>query len=104
MNSHPARNPILVIQQVKPDAMHPPIRDTFAQKLRTHRQKASPQFLVVVKKKRPRISRMQKAIKQQLGHLERNLASIDSLIAWCGNLQAGSHSLITRGSGALGWD
>jgi len=31
---------------------------------------------------------MQKAIKQQLAHLERNLASIDSLIACCGNLQA----------------
>ncbi len=88
MNSHPARNPILVIQQGKPDAMHPPIRDTFVQKLGTHRQKTSPQCLVVVKKRRPRISRMQKAIKQQLAHLERNLASIDSLIACCGNLQA----------------
>jgi IS5 family transposase len=37
----------------------------------------------VAKKKRPRFNKIRKAIKQQLGHLKRNLASIDGLIA-CG--------------------
>jgi hypothetical protein len=37
----------------------------------------------MAKIKRPPISKIRKAIKQQLGHLERNLASIDALIA-CG--------------------
>ena len=64
----------------------------FGHKPRTHRKKARKQFLVVAKKKRPRISKIRKAIKQQLGHLERNLASIDALIA-CGGclLAAGRH-------------
>jgi hypothetical protein len=65
------------------DAMHPQVRESFGQKPRTHRKKARQQFLAVAKKKRPRISKIRKAIKQQLGHLERNLASIDALIA-CG--------------------
>lgn len=65
------------------DAMHTQVRDTFGPKPRTHRKKARQQFLAVAKKKRPRISKIRKAIKQQLGHLDRNLASIDSLIA-CG--------------------
>jgi hypothetical protein len=52
-------------------------------KPRTHRKKARQQFLAVAKKKRPRISKIRMAIKQQVGHFERNLASIDSLIA-CG--------------------
>lgn len=74
------------------DAMHPPIRDEFSQKPRTHRKKARQQFLAVAKNKRPRISKIRKAIKQQLGHLERNLVSIDTLIA-CGGclLAAGRH-------------
>jgi hypothetical protein len=63
--------------------MHPQVRESFGQKPRTHRKKARQQFLAVAKKKRPRISKICKAIKQQLGHLERNLASIDALIA-CG--------------------
>ena len=63
------------------DAMHPQVRESFGPKPRTHRKKARQQFLAVAKKKRPRISKIRKAIKQQLGHLERNLASIDALIA-----------------------
>jgi hypothetical protein len=62
------------------DATHPQVRESFGQKPRTHRKKARQQFLAVTKKKRPRISKILKAIKQQLGHLERNLASIDALI------------------------
>lgn len=74
------------------DAIHPQVRESFGLKPRTHRKKARQQFLAVAKKKRPRISKIRKAIKQQLGHLERNLASIDALIA-CGAslLVAGRH-------------
>lgn len=74
------------------DAMHPQVRERFGHKPRTHRKKARQQFLAVAKKKRPPISKIRKAIKQQLGHLTRNLASIDALIA-CGSclLAAGPH-------------
>lgn len=74
------------------DAMHPPIRASFGDKPRTHRKKARQQFLAVAKKKRPRIAKIRKAIRQQLGHLERNLNSIDALIACGGSLlAAGRH-------------
>jgi hypothetical protein len=74
------------------DAMHPPVRDGFGAKPRTHRRKARQQFLAVAKKKRPRINKIRKAIKQKLAHLERNLTRIDALIA-CGAslLAAGRH-------------
>ena len=74
------------------DTMHPPVRDEFGAKPRTHRRKARQQFLAVAKKKRPRINKIRKAIKQQLAHLERNLTNIDALIA-CGasHLAAGRH-------------
>nr|ABD96335.1 putative transposase [uncultured marine type-A Synechococcus GOM 3O12] len=65
------------------DAMHAQIRDAFGHKPRTHRKQARQQFLSVAKKKRPRISKIHKAIRQQLGHLRRNLVSIDALTA-CG--------------------
>ena len=65
------------------DAMHSQVRESFGHKPRTHRKKARQQFLAVAKKKRPRINKIRKAIKQQLGHLKRNLASIDALTA-CG--------------------
>ena len=52
------------------DEMHPPVRDGFGAKPRMHRRKARQQFLTVVKKKRPRINKIRKAIKQQLAHLE----------------------------------
>ena len=72
--------------------MHPQVRASFGDKPRTHRKKARQQFLAVAKKKRPRISKIRKAIQQQLGHLERNLASIDALIACGGSLlAAGRH-------------
>ena len=72
--------------------MYPQVRDSFGHKPRTHRKQARQQFLAVAKKKRPRINKIRKAIKQQLGHLKRNLASIDGLIA-CGGclLVAGRH-------------
>jgi IS5 family transposase len=65
------------------DAMHPQVRGSLGEKPRTHREKARQQFLAVPKKKRPRIAKIRKAIQQQLRHPQRNLASIDALIA-CG--------------------
>ncbi len=80
------------VTEILIDAMHPQVRERFGHKPRTHRKKARQQFLAVAKKKKPRISKIRKAIKQQLGHLKRNLASVDALIA-CGGclLAAGRH-------------
>jgi hypothetical protein len=80
------------VTEILIDAMHPQIRERFGHKPRTHRKQARQQFLAVAKKKRPRINKIRKAIKQQLGHLKRNLSSIDALIA-CGGclLAAGLH-------------
>jgi IS5 family transposase len=74
------------------DAMHPQVKEDFGHKPRTHHKKARQQFLAVAKKKKPRINKIRKAIKQQLGHLKRNLASVNALIA-CGGclLAAGRH-------------
>jgi IS5 family transposase len=74
------------------DAKHPPVRDGFGAKPRTHRLKARQQFLAVAKKKRPPINMIRMVINQQLAHLERNLTSIDALIACgAGLLAAGRH-------------
>jgi hypothetical protein len=80
------------VTEILIDAMHPQVRHSFGHKPRTHRSKARQQFLAVAKKKKPRINKIRKAIRQQLGHLKRNLASIDALIA-CGGclLAAGRH-------------
>jgi IS5 family transposase len=80
------------VTEILIDAMHPQVRECFGHKPRTHRKKARQQFLAVAKKKRPRISKIRKAIKPQLGHIKRNLASIDALIACvCCLLAAGRH-------------
>jgi hypothetical protein len=80
------------VTEILIDAMHPQIRERFGHKPRTHRKQARQQFLAVAKKKRPRINKIRKAIKQQLGHLKRNLSSIDALIAVGGCLlAAGRH-------------
>jgi hypothetical protein len=80
------------VTEVLIDAMHSQVRENFCHKPTKHRKKARQQFLAVAKKKRPCISKIRKAIKQQLGHLKRNLASIEALIA-CGGclLAAGRH-------------
>jgi len=65
------------------DAMHPLIRDGFGPKPCTHRRKARREFLAVAKKRYFRVNKFFNAIKQQLAHMERNLTSIDVLIA-CG--------------------
>jgi IS5 family transposase len=72
------------VTEIPIDAMHPQVRENFGHKPRTHRKKASQQFLAVAMKKKPRLNKIRKAIKQQLNHLKRNLASIDALIA-CGS-------------------
>ena len=74
------------------DAMHSQARDAFGHKPRTHRKQARQQFLAVAKKKKPRINKIRKAIKQQLGHLRRNLASIDALTGCGANLLAAGRS------------
>ena len=71
------------VTEILIDAMHPQVRDSFGHKPRTHRKQARQQFLAVAKKKRTRISKIRKVIKQQLGHIKRNLLSIDALIARC---------------------
>ena len=76
------------VTEILIDAMHPQVRECFGHKPRTHRNKARQQFLAVAKKKRPRISKIRKAIKQQLGHVKRNLSSIDALISCGGCLLA----------------
>jgi hypothetical protein len=80
------------VTEILIDAMHSQVRESFGHKPRTHRRKARQQFLAVAKKKKPRINKIRKAIRQQLGYLKRNLASIDALIA-CGGclLAAGRH-------------
>ena len=80
------------VTEILIDAMHVQVRDRFGHKPSTHRKRVRQQFLAVSKKKRPRISKIRKAIKQQLSHLKRNLSSIDALIAFGGNLlAAGRH-------------
>lgn len=58
--------------------MHPQVRKSFGHKPRKLRKQARKQFLAVAYKKRPRINKMRKAIRQQLGLLKRYLASIDA--------------------------
>jgi hypothetical protein len=84
------------VTEILIDAMHPQVRESFGHKPRTHRKQARQQFLAVAKKKRPRINKIRKAIKQQLGHLKRNLASIDGLIACGGCLLAAGRQIYQK--------
>lgn len=84
------------VTEILIDAMHPQVRDSFGHKPRTHRKQARQQFLAVAKKKRPRINKIRKAIKQQLGHLKRNLSSIDALIAGGGCLLAAGRRIYQK--------
>jgi len=86
-NRHPTGLPLLnearelteTLTETLIDAMHPQVRGALGHKPRMHRKQARQQFLAVAKKKRPRINKIRKAIRQQLGYLRRNLASIDAL-------------------------
>jgi hypothetical protein len=76
------------VTEILIDAMHPQVRERICHKPRTHRKQARRQFLAVAKKKKPRINKIRKAIKQQLGYLKRNLSCIDALISCGGCLLA----------------
>jgi len=84
------------VTEILIDAMHPQVRESFGHKPRTHRKQARQQFLAVAKKKRPRINKIRKAIKQQLGHVKRNLSSIDALIACGGCLLAAGRPIYQK--------
>ena len=84
------------VTEILIDAMYPQVRESFGHKPRTHRKQARQQFLAVAKKKRPRINKIRKAIKQQLGHLKRNLSSIDALIAGGGCLLAAGRRIYQK--------
>ncbi len=60
------------------DILHQPHKGRL-KKPRTYRKKARKQFLAIAKSKKVPKSKMRKAIRQQLGHLKRNLKSIDKL-------------------------
>ncbi len=68
------------VTEILHDRMHPEVRESFGLKPRTHRKQARQLLLALAKKKRPRFNKIRKAIKQQLGHLTRNVANIDALI------------------------
>ena len=61
------------VTEILVDKVHVQVRDHIGQKPSTHSKRALQQFLAVAKKKRPRISKIYKALKQQLGHLKRYL-------------------------------
>ena len=64
----------------------------FGAKPLTHCRQARRQLLAVAKRKRPGINKIRKVIKQPLAHLERNLASVNALIACgAGLMAAGRH-------------
>jgi len=54
-------------------------------------QKGETEVCCCAEKKRPRIGMIRKGINQQLGHLKRNLASTEALIAFGGCLLAAGH-------------
>ena len=68
------------------NAMYSQVRDSFGHKPHTHRKQAKQQFLAVAKKKRTRILKIRKAIKQQLGHLKHDFTNIDALTAYGASL------------------
>jgi IS5 family transposase len=59
------------VTEILIDAMHPQIKEKLGQKPRTHHRKVRQQLLAIAKKKRPRINKILKVIKQQLGHPSR---------------------------------
>jgi IS5 family transposase len=65
------------------DRMHPQVKESLGYEPPIDRKRARKQFLTMGKKKRPRIEMIRKAINHSLGHLKRNLDSIDALTA-CG--------------------
>ena len=81
------------VTEVLIESMDKNVRGSFANKSCTHRKQAKQQFLTVAKKKRPRINKIRKAIKQQLAFLNRNLSSIDDLTPCGGRLLTAGRKL-----------
>ena len=84
------------VTEVLIDSMYKTVRESFDHKPRTYRKQARQQFLAVAKKKRPRINKIRKAIKQQLATLKRNLTSIDALTSCGGCLLAAGRAIVQK--------
>ena len=84
------------VTEVLIDSMYKTVRESFDHKPRTYRKQARQQFLAVAKKKRPRINKIRKAIKQQLAYLKRNLTSIDALTSCGGCLLAAGRAIYQK--------
>ena len=84
------------VTEVLIDSMYKTVRESFDHKPRTYRKQARQQFLAVAKKKRPRINKIRKAIKQQLAYLKRNLTSIDALTSCSGCLLAAGRAIYQK--------
>ena len=84
------------VTEVLIDSMYQTVRESFDHKPRTYRKKARQQFLAVAKKKRSRINKIRKAIKQQLAYLKRNLTSIDALTSCGGCLLAAGRAIYQK--------
>lgn len=84
------------VTEVLIDSMYKTVRESFDHKPRTHRKQARQQFLAVAKKKRPRINKIRRAIKQQLAYLRRNLTSIDALTSCGGCLLAAGRAIYQK--------
>ena len=84
------------VTEVLIDSMYKTVRESFDHKPRTYRKQARQQFLSVAKKKRPRINKIRKAIKQQLAYLKRNLTSIDALTSCGGCLLAAGRAIYQK--------
>ena len=84
------------VTEVLIDSMYKTVRESFDHKPRTYRKQARQQFLAVAKKKRPRINKIRKAIKQQLAYLKRNLTSIDTLTSCGGCLLAAGRAIVQK--------
>ena len=84
------------VTEVLIDSMYKTVRESFDHKPRTYRKQARQQFLAVAKKKRPRINKIRKAIKQQLAYLKRNLTSIDALTSCGGCLLAAGRAIVQK--------
>ncbi|ERN42430.1 hypothetical protein KR51_00008880, partial [Rubidibacter lacunae KORDI 51-2] len=63
------------------DKLYSQVKDVIAQKPRTYRQQARKAYLSVAKQRKPKKKQLGRAIRKQLGYLQRNLAHIDKLLA-----------------------
>lgn len=62
------------------DKLYPQVKDALPKKPRTYRQKARKAYLSVAKQRKPKKKQIRRAIRKQLGCLQRNLAHIDKML------------------------